>query len=647
MKMHFRELHILASCAAASAVFLGTLAYGQEETPVATPDIVVTGSAWEKSLKDNANIIQVISREDIERMQPDSLGELIEYETGTAVETGTGSGFPNRSVISLNGLPPRYTLVLVNGMKLLTEHIHTGQNVDMIPAEAVERIEIMRGAASAQYGSDAIGGIVNIITRKYKGKAEAGGYASAGSYETYEGGAHALVPAGPGAGIASFVSWRQSEGVDLIEPEHRKDNMGYRQLNWFNRVDAALNDNTQIYGWMNWSENRMEWFGDTTDSTLVAPVAGIVHLPVQSVGLWGELAYSHWEADLNSEENRLWEPEVFASWRANKSHTILFGGEYRHNEFTRNAVDAPDQDAHGIYAQDEWEISEVLSLLTALRYDKVEDLDPAISPKASALYSPHGQLQLRVSVSRGYHAPTLQELYEEGYGHGGAAYRFGNPDLDPEYSTTYTAGFEAAPISPVKLAVNGFYSRIDDLIVPVFEGAWDKDPTIDVWRRRNIEEALIYGAEANVAARLSLPWLFECGYTYTDNKNEGSERKLPYSPGSSASARVTYTRKFSREKDMTFFVGARAVFDREAWNWKPGPGAPTDTPEGLTTELEDYTKLDAGLKVRLDRDWTIFTKAENLLGEDIENLDDLHTIIDGKPVYTFGVKYRYGIAGEA
>ena len=68
-------------------------------------------------------------------------------------------------------LLPNYTLVMINGVPLLTDHMHTGQNIEMIPPESIERIEIMRGAASAQYGADAIGGIVNIITHKKTDKA--------------------------------------------------------------------------------------------------------------------------------------------------------------------------------------------------------------------------------------------------------------------------------------------------------------------------------------------------------------------------------------------------------------------------------------------------------------------------------------------
>ncbi len=148
------------------------------------PHEVVTAGRREMMWRDTPDIVKVISRADIEMIRPASLGELLEYANGISVETGTGSGKPDRSVISINGLPPSYTLVLVDGVKLLDEHIHTGQNIDQIPPHAVERIEIMRGAASAQYGSDPVGGIVNIIMRTYDGTPEAGFGASVGTFGT-------------------------------------------------------------------------------------------------------------------------------------------------------------------------------------------------------------------------------------------------------------------------------------------------------------------------------------------------------------------------------------------------------------------------------------------------------------------------------
>lgn len=616
----------------------------EEEAITELPQRVVTAGRRDMTLGETSDIVRVIDREEINRVLPASLGELIEYANGVTVETGTGSGLPDRSVVGINGLPPSYTLVLINGVKLLSEHIHTGQNVDAIPPSAVERIEIMRGAASAQYGSDAIGGIVNIITRKYEGRPEAGVNLSVGSDNTCEAGAHLLLPLGPNAGLATFINWERSDGIDVKKPAHRVDNMGYERFNWLNRVDASLGDHTQIYGWVNWVENTMDWRGDTTDSTLVNPVAGIVQALTPSLNLSAEVAYSEWDAELSEERNRLLEPEVYATWRACESHTLLFGGEYRENRFSRTAVVAPNQSAHGLYVQDEWTLGSMFSLTTALRYDKVEDQQDAISPKAALLLSPVEHFRVRASVGRGYHAPTLQELYEEGYGHGGTAYRFGNPDLDPEYSTTYTLGFETEPVHMLEFLLYGFYSDIDDMIVPVYEGPWDEDPDINVWRRQNIEAATVYGAEANVIAHLGDRVRIDCGYTYTENESKETGRKLPYSPGSSVQAKVVLVQPLPKRMQLSFFVGARAVFDREAWNWQPASGTATDDPNGLTTPLDDYTKLDAGATLSIGDGWALFVRAYNLLGEDIENLDDAYTVIDGKPLYRVGLKYLFAPA---
>jgi outer membrane receptor for ferrienterochelin and colicin len=232
-------------------------------------------------------------------------------------------------------------------------------------------------------------------------------------------------------------------------------------------------------------------------------------------------------------------------------------------------------------------------------------------------------------------------LYEEGYGHGGSAYRFGNPDLDPEYSTTYTAGLEGKPTDSVKIMLYGFYSDLDDMIVPVYEGPWDKDPTIDVWRRRNIKNAEVYGAEAGVSINAGEHIMLEGGYTYTENQDKDTGRQLPYSPGSSLYGKISATEKLSTSLRIAAFLGVRAGFRREAWNWKPSADEADDNSDGLTTKLKDYTKLDAGVTIHIADTYDIFVKVANILGEDIENLDDVYTVLDGEPFVRVGVNYKF------
>ena len=441
-------------------------------------EIVVTASRRETPIKDTPDFIQIVSREDIEELNPTSTGELLEYVTGVAIETGTGSGLPDRSIISLNGLPAERTLVLVDGVRLLSEHIHSGQNIESIPPQAIERIEIMRGAGSAQYGSDAIGGVVNIITRKAKkDKAEIGIHTSVGGYETYESGESFLTPIGDKMRFSHFLHWEKSAGKKLKQPAHRLGKMGYDRINFFNRLDIDLNDSTSLYGVWNQVVNNMDWQDSEKSSSLLTQTLGGTHALSEHLDFAGHIAYSKWAANASSERNELIEPRAYFTWRGWDNHTVIAGVDHKTHKFTRSSVAEYDQASYGLFLQDDWVLSDKLILTGALRFDKVDGINMAVSPKISALYRASDVYTWRASVGRSFHAPTV---YEEGYGHGGRARRYGNPDLEPEYATNYSIGLEARPNKSLFVSCYTFYTDLDDMIVPVYEGAVPGDPTHDV-----------------------------------------------------------------------------------------------------------------------------------------------------------------------
>jgi len=97
--------------------------------PARVRETVVTATRRDTLLSEAPSVIQLVTRQEIEELNPSSTGKLLEYVTGVTVESGTGSALPKRSVVGLNGLPANYTLVLVDGVRLLSEHIHTGTSV--------------------------------------------------------------------------------------------------------------------------------------------------------------------------------------------------------------------------------------------------------------------------------------------------------------------------------------------------------------------------------------------------------------------------------------------------------------------------------------------------------------------------------------
>ena len=615
---------------------------GQDKEAGSLPEVVVTATRRETLLSEAPDVVQVVTRREIEEINPPSTGKLLEFVTGATVETGTGSGLPKRSVIGLNGLPPNYTLVLIDGVRLLSEHIHTGQNLEMIPPQAIERIEIIRGAAAAQYGSDAIGGVVNIITRKCRDKPELTLGCAHGSYDTCEGGFALLRPLNNRVRLSMFVNRQKSDGVPIKAPAHRIGNMGFEQCNLLTRLDVDVTESAKVFGWVNAVKNTMDWRGDEVEGYLVTPVVGTSIRLTPSLDFFAQVSYSKWKAEQSLEQNELLQPEMHFTWYISEAHTLTWGVDLKHHKFTRTAAeDTPSQDTYGAFVQHEWRMTDHFTLMTALRYDSVEDIDSVVTPKVSLVYAPDLPFLLRASVARGFHAPTPQELYEEGYGHGGRALRFGNPDLEPEESTTASLGLELFPGSPFEVMLYGHCSDIDDMIVPVYEGPWDQDPSKDVWRRTNIAQARVRGAEIKARYTFSHHCRIEGGYSCTDTEARDSGRQLPYDPGSSAFLKGVVGGRLGTDWAWSGFVTLRAVFGRSAWSWQPAPGAPVDDPTGGTTKLDDYQKLDAGVSVKYRDRYELFVNVSNILGQDIENLDDAYTVLDGEPTLMAGGKAKW------
>ncbi len=606
-------------------------------------EVVVTASRNEKLLEKTPEVLQVISAKEIEQLNVSSTGEILDYLSGVNIETGTGSGYPKRSIVSLDGFPANYSLIMVDGIRLVTEHVHTGQNVDVVPPENIERIEVIKGASSAQYGSDAMGGVINIITKKSHTKTESSISLSGGSFETYNATFSVRTPINEKLNISSFLSYEESAGVPILSPTHRIGNMGYNKFMTMNNLGFRLNNISSIAMNLTYSQNSMEFRDDNVYSRMLLSSLDYESKISNNFIANVRLKYSSWTAELSDEENDVLNPEVYFNYILG-TNLITAGADFKHVKFNRTAVIEQTQSIIGIFLQDEIELNR-FSLLAALRLDKVENISPVLTPKIAAMYQVSNNLWLRASFGRGFHAPTVQELYEEGYGHGGNAYRFGNPDLEPEYSLTTTFSIEYSPIRTIDLLLHGYYNSIDNMITPIFGGVWEDNPDTSLviykWVRTNIHEAEIYGFESTLRYNLNDKLLFEGGYTYTHNKNVTTGGQLPYYPGESISAKVIFNYNLFSKYPGSCFVSLRATKNRSAWNWKPVSGADTDNPDGLITKLDDYQLLNAGIQIMFYKNLNIYMNIGNILGQNIQKLDDLFTEFIGETTMKIGLSMNY------
>ena len=603
-------------------------------------EVVVTSTRKPTLLENTPEPISVITSGEIQSMNARSTGDVLQYLTGINVVSGTGSGLPKRSVVSMNGFPASYNLVLVDGIRLLSDHIHTGQNVDLIPPENIKKIEYIKGASSSQYGSDAMGGIINIITKKESENPESSFFSSYGNYNTLSSGMSIKTPVSESINSSSFVKWEQSDGTPLLAPEHRIGSMGYEKLSLMNNTHFNLSDQSSLDASVYFIQNRTEWFGEKKYSRLFIPNIKFQSQLSTNLNITSSVNYSRWRAEVSNEKNDLFHPEMYLSWEGLPDNRLMVGWDYRYHEFKRSSVPGKSQQLFGLFLQDEYHLNE-FSIYSALRFDKVENLKGVFSPKIALLYHPISFLKIRGSFGKGFHAPSLQELYEKGAGHGGRAYRFGNENLKPEYSYSTTLNTELQINDDLELFLYGYYSKIDNMITPVYEGPWEEDPTKYKWVRTNIYEAKILGYEASAMWDFSEWGRFKAGYTYTDNENTSTGEQLPYYPGSSFFGRFMYNFQISDKVRWTGFLSLKAVRDRSSWSWKPAEDVAPDNMEGHITDLKNYELLNAGIGFQFSNHYELYLNVQNILGQNIERLDDIYTVIKGEPVFEGGFRYHF------
>lgn len=625
----------------AIALSLTTISYSSysQEDPILLDEVEISSMRNNQLLKNSPEIVRIITSTEIKALNFSEVSDILDYVAGVNIETGTGSGFANRGVVAMNGMPANYTLVLLNGNRILSDHIHSGQNINFIPVEEIERIEVIKTASSAQYGSDAISGVINIITKSANTKSTSTFFGEYGSYKTYNTGASVQSILNEKTGVYTFVNYRESEGIPLLAPTNRIGKMGYNALNLTQRINTTIGSNLKLDAWVKYINSNMQFRDEMNESFMLMPNLSLKYAINENSFISTKLAFSKWNSETSLENNEVFRPEIFYSLRLGDNNNLITGTDLSVHSFTRSSVDLHIQRMIGVFIQDEHKFTEKIAALASVRIDILQFSAPVVTPKFALMYSFNDDTKIRASISRGYHAPSVQELYEQAYGHGGTAYRFGNPDLKPEYSTSAGIGLDYNLKNKFFINVGGFYSNVTNMIVPVYSGPWEQDSTKDIWMRQNILEAQIFSAEILLSYYLTNNYNLQVTYNYADNiANSELSQNLPYNPGQSLDVKFTAKQIIGKNITISEFISLRSVFGRSAWNWKPEAGADPTNPYGLTTELADYQKLDAGINLCFNKKYNVYFNVGNILGQDIENLDDAYTIIDGEPVFKVGVK---------
>ncbi len=496
-----------------------------EKTLIEMSSVVITGTRTERYLKDVPVTTQVIKGFKLRESGALDVSHVLGELTGVAiVENQFGTG------VELSGFGSDHILVMVDGMEVVGRT--NGQlDISQIPTDQIERIEVVKGASSALYGSEAMGGIINIITKKPTDKLGLSINGDAGSYGRFNG--NISITGGIGDWRSKFyINSRKYGGNNLNNnslwengSKYIRYNTGLRLenpefLSGILRLDSKLYLENQILNTENIFEdvtdnlrltNRLEYEGNRENLQYRTGIeySYYDHLYEQFV------LSSGYKKSSDSTIDGLFKTDMTFQF-AKRKHMLNGGFGFEKESIKSNRLVENQKSSNLIYGfgQDEWQVTEKSTLLAGLRFDNHSIYGNYISPKLSIMYKPEPISRIRFSYGQGFKAPTFKELFldfkilQVGY------YVLGNPDLDPETSNSFILDMERWHTNKYHGRVNVFYNEINNLIDYVSVG-YDNEG-LYVWKSENIHKAITKGFDIDLTYFLTRKIEFAIGYSYLD-----------------------------------------------------------------------------------------------------------------------------------
>ncbi|WP_429886371.1 TonB-dependent receptor plug domain-containing protein [Geoalkalibacter halelectricus] len=594
LKGIFRLLFVLS---------LSTPALAQPQT-FNLPEIVVTASRWDEPRTDVPQSLTVISRDEIESRGTPFLTELLRTRSDLFVVQNGGAG--KNATLLLRGGNGRQALVLVDGVRVNSPSTGAADLGGLL-TDDIERIEILKGAQSTLYGSEAMAGVVNIITRKGAGLPKTNLLLEAGSFSTRKA-SGSLSGGTERHDYRLSATWFDTQGISAARSGTEPD--GYTNTTLSARLGYSPSARTSLDLNLRYAHDRSElddfeagvgmvdalnWI-QKRDDYLVALRGTIFPLDnyEQSLGL--SLAGQR----LKSEDpDTLWNNARINNltrqldWQhvVDLDRLTLSGGiAYRREAVENKEVfdEAVDNKAGYVNAKLRL-LDQNLILDAGLRYDDHETFGDELTYRIGALYHLRARdLRIRANHGSGFRAPSLNELFFPFYG---------NPDLRPEKSTAWDVGLEQDLFAGrLTLGATWFQQRYRDLIQTNFA----------TFTADNIGRARVKGLELTAAARPLDTLLIQSSYTWLDALDVDAQSRLPLRPRAKVVSSVEYT--FSVVSLGTDHIYVTRRFDSSTGR-----------------DLSAYGLVNLRGAYALTKALSVYARIDNLFDKDYEEAGDFGT----------------------
>ncbi len=631
--------------------------------------IVITASGFEQDIKKAAASISVLTQEEINKKAYRDVTDALKDVPGVVV-TGGGSS----SDISIRGMGSAYTVIMVDGKKVNTRSVrpnsdNSGIEQGWLPnIGAIERIEVIRGPMSGLYGSDAMGGVINIITKKNTNewtgsiKLDTTLQENSKSGNIYQTNAYIAGPL-----IANLLSFKAN---GLYSQRDEDEIYGGYSEQKIRAGGAALTLTPNDQHTFDLEYQRSIQNRDATVGKSISPIQTGRNPPVNSLtdyyrteyslthrGTLGAVeTHSYIQREENENPSRNMEAINTTFNTINKinfdRHSLSFGGMYLKEELEDKGnqlsiggstpVSSLDRYSWALFAENAWNIVDDFTLTTSLRLDEDEKFGDHWSPKVYGVWGLNDNWVIKGGVSTGYKTPALRATVAEwGQATGGGQSKgviVGNPDLKPEKSVNYEVSFNWDNLDNLNAGLTLFNSEFKDKITEVrtcqgenvgaLECDWLGEKFDFVSLRENVDKASMRGAEVTFGWQALPNVNVSANYTFTDTEQKsGINKGKPLNEMPKHMFNTTADWEINDQFSSWGRVNYRSKTSDYLSRTAMAKGKPA------------YTMVDVGLNYKPTQNIAVAAGVYNLFDKEIDK-DTYNYVLDGRR-YNIGVTYSF------
>ena len=497
-------------------------------------DTVVTAERMPSKAMETPANVAVITAKEIEANHFSSLDEAIGHVNGVSVVRQAGG---ERQYVRING--DDRVVIMIDGQRLNDDQgVATGRfsvDMNMLPSmQNIQRIEVVKGGSSALYGSDAVGGVINIITKKvFKNETKID--VNTGSWSTHN---YEITTQGK----ENDFSWLITGGLqkrghfdyNFDGDSHTMQNSDYNNNSFSMKLNNRFSDANSVtvyYAHRSVDAGQYNCFG----SNSIANRYGLrlrenfnnYNITYNFKEDTAVPAYVRWFYNdkyidqSGNFNNRTIGLDYQDGWKLSDKHTLVAGAEWQQGR-AENVAGGGYKDERvtkeALYLQDTWKLADKWTLVPGIRMDHHSNFGTHWSPKVALNYLADKDTHMYASWGRVFKAPTIDDMYyyqDWGFGSG----MFGNPNLRPETGYTATIGMEHNFNANTTAGISFFRSELNDAI------DWLHDDSGSTWWVANVNKEKRTGMELSFKQKLSPMWSYELGYSYMRreiDKNDGA-----------------------------------------------------------------------------------------------------------------------------